>query len=146
VSVTIDSVARGHGGLSITCHTSLTSPRADTCGPDDALSKRSFPGVVQEVARALSLGVALSSRSHSVGRYHEATYSGPPRWACIDRTGAVVPWLEVEEHCTSLYSRERVERQDWSTFGAAMAFVCAVGRETALRAVARLHISSLVAR
>lgn len=140
-----DSVARGHGGLSITCHTPLSSPRADTCGPDDALYRRSFPGVVQEVARALSLGVALSTRTHSVGRYHEATYAGPARWACLDRGGAVVPWLETEEHFTSLYSRDVVERQDWSTFGAASAFVCVVGREAARRCLAR-RLLSLVAR
>lgn len=131
--------------LTITCHTPLTSPRAESCGEPRPVRATSYEGTVQTVARALMLGVSLSTRAHSVGRYHEATYAGPARWACLDRGGAVVPWLETEEHFTSLYSRDVVERQDWSTFGAASAFVCVVGREAARRCLAR-RLLSLVAR
>ena len=87
-----------------------------------------------QVAAEISMGTILLSRSHSVGPYRVALRE-PAQWACLDRTGMPIDILEEWEHAVSLFETARFTRPDRSAFGAAKAFIAAVGEKAARHAL-----------
>lgn len=94
------------------------------------------------IAAAITTGAVLVHGAYSVGPYG-AALPGPARWACV-RRGEVVPVVERTPVVESLCERDRsgwsadwryVESHEWSAYGAALAFVCAVGERAAMRAL-----------
>lgn len=94
---------------------------------------------ISAVAVALAIGAVLQSGVFSVGGYHLATVAAV-RFACLDKFGEVVHSPEFERHATSLYTFETVERNDWTPFGAALAFVDSVGARSAVLALRRAGV------
>lgn len=96
------------------------------------------PGeLTMRVSVALLQGATLVTPRFTVGRYSGPGAPDGLAFACIDHTGAVVPSTEVEEHATSLYLVKRIEKHDWTAFGAARAFVANVPRPLVLEALKR---------
>lgn len=96
--------------------------------------------VIADVSAALLLGCVLMTPSHTVGRRCLA-YSADDvlEFECVDLRGLLMESLEVEQHALSAWETETIERQDWTAFGAAKAFVDAVGPRAAERALRTLH-------
>lgn len=99
----------------------------------------SYSECVADVAAAITRGAVVMSPSHSVGRYAVATERRRKlRFACLTLRGSVVGSPEVEEHAVSFWAKVTETQQDWTAFGAAKAFVDAVGTGGAQRALRSL--------
>lgn len=96
------------------------------------------PGeLTMRVSVALLRRATLVTPRFTVGRYSGPCAPDGLAFACIDHRGGVVPSPEIEERATSLYLVSRIERHDWSAFGAARAFVANVPRPLVLEALRR---------
>lgn len=93
---------------------------------------------VHAVSVAIMRGAILKTSTHTVGRYHTAL--GSCGWCCLDLRGQPVDYHE--QHAVTVerpwgLDRDVVYEPDESAYGAAAAFVAAVGVEAALAAVER---------
>lgn len=102
--------------------------------------------IVCKASAVLAMGGILMSGEFSAGPFREAC--DPPdaaRFACLTLRGEIVPiaeeWDEIEiqfEGDRKGWSARRRERvsHDWSSYGAALAFVAAAGEFEAANAIA----------
>lgn len=94
--------------------------------------------LIADVAIALTAGATLISKTHTVGRRCIAD-SDSLEFECVDRDGNLEESLEIERRAVSLWECDETARQDWTAFGAAAAFVRAVGKPATQRALRALH-------
>lgn len=125
--------------LRIECSTPLAGPRPDSYPTERPSSPEA--DAVAAVARALLLGATVRSGVYVVGRCAPGP-DGWSRYVCRTRGGLAIPAEDYEEHCTSLVTRDVTVHEDWTAFGAANMFVCAVGARAAQRSL-RAHCSVL---
>lgn len=92
--------------------------------------------VIAKVAGLILGGNVLMTKTHSVGPYKEAT-SDDIRYVCFDLQGNVIASMETTPHAKSRYEVNEEVSQDFSPFGAAMAFISKVGVNAALKSIKR---------
>lgn len=99
------------------------------------MSAMFYDRAVFAVAAAICNGRILITRTHTVGITNPA--AGVLRFGCVARDGTEVDSLEIEAHATSLYTQSETVRRDMTAYGAAAAFVLAVGSRVAIDALKR---------